>query len=158
MDDPLSQVLRPLHEPAPIGVWPPAPGWWALTLVLAAGCVLAFLWYRSRAPQRAALAELKDLETAGASVAVVNRLLKRYALVCFPRSQVAALTGRAWLDFLLRHGGRDLFTDAAQDAILTEAYRGGRAESGQRGDLYAAARRWIKANGPKAFGVKGRAR
>ena len=31
--NPLDQ-LQPLIEPAPIGLWPPAPGWWALLVIL----------------------------------------------------------------------------------------------------------------------------
>ncbi len=104
-NDPLAS-LRPLHTPAPVGWWPPAPGWWLLAVVLLASAGLAWWYRRKTALRRVALAELRDLERGEPDnarlTAGVNRLLRRVALARFPRTQVAALSGEAWLGFLDR--------------------------------------------------------
>jgi hypothetical protein len=103
VSDPLA-ALRPLHTPEAVGWWPPAPGWWLL-----AGLVVLLLgagwWYHRRtALRRAALGELRRLERLESAdsrfAAGVNQLLRRVALACFPRQQVAGLSGEAWLQFL----------------------------------------------------------
>jgi len=152
MGDPLA-ALRPLHEPAPVPWWPPAPGWWlAVVLVLVAAAVL-FAWRRHTAARRAALRELRGLERKNsgsvALAAAINRLLKRYALACYPRAQVADLTGRRWLDFLATHQGGRGFSEDAGQALLTLPYGGGGAEGTDAGPLLVLARRWIRANRPR---------
>ena len=147
MDDPLA-ALRPLHVPPPISWWPPAPGWWLLllTIVVVAGGV--FWWRRASAVRRAALGELRALEQAEApperKVALLNRLLKRYALVCAPAVVPAALTGRRWLEFLDAHGGRGEFSRGVGRVLLTLPY-GGAGEPDMTA-LFELARRWIKTN------------
>ncbi|MGD2138441.1 MAG: DUF4381 family protein, partial [Gammaproteobacteria bacterium] len=54
-DDPLA-ALRPLHPPAPVEWWPPAPGWWVLGVLLLALLGLAWWYHRTSAVRRAALA------------------------------------------------------------------------------------------------------
>jgi len=108
--DPLAQ-LHPLREPAAIGAWPPAPGWWILAgLLLAAIGVALFLWwrhYRRQAYRRQGLARLGELRAAvdasgdtAAYAQGVNALLKAVALQRFPRKDVAAANGEQWLAFL----------------------------------------------------------
>ncbi len=163
MDDPLA-ALRPLHAPPPIPGWPPAPGWWLLLLLILV-LVLLVLWWRKRAaPQRAALRELKSLERRARishhpsgsekcglgdspvqQAAALNRLLKRYALACWPGTEAASLTGEAWLAFLDTHGGDGGFLRGPGRALLTLPYGNGVAASD---DLLSLARRWIKANRP----------
>lgn len=101
--DPLA-ALRPLHAPEAVGWWPPAPGWWLLAGLLLVTLWLAWWYYRRFALRRAALTELRQLERVEPDdtrlSAGVNQLLRRVALACFPRSQVAGLSGEAWLQFL----------------------------------------------------------
>ncbi len=149
MGDPLA-ALQPLHAPPPIPWWPPAPGWWLLLLLmLAAVALLLWRWQRA-APQRNALRELKSLEVLGESpvqqMAALNRLLKRYTLVCWPGNKAASLTGEAWLAFLDAHGGDGGFSRGPGRALLTFPYGGGAVHSN---GLFPLARRWIKANRPR---------
>lgn len=142
-------ALRPLHEPAAISLWPPAPGWWVLFLFLSV-LVLLLLWRWKRATlQRAALRELEILtskiNSPSQQAASVNRLLKRYALVCWPASEVAALTGESWLRFLDRHGGNGAFFRGPGRVLLTSPYYG---KSLHNKELISLARRWIKTNSP----------
>lgn len=113
--------LRDIHAPGTPSLWPPAPGWWLLGLVLlgllVAGGYLAWRrWQRWRWRQRL-LGELDALHLeaadpgAGARLsAELSALLKRVALWRYPHEPVAELTGRAWLAFLDRTGGDGRFT------------------------------------------------
>ncbi len=100
-NDPAS--LDRLHDLAlspEVPWWPLAPGWYVLiALAFAAAAWLAFrawkLWL-SNAYRRAALQELKSLDTP----ASVAELLRRTALAIAPRTVIAELTGPAWPDWL----------------------------------------------------------
>ena len=117
--NPLDQ-LEPLLAPAPVGWWPPAPGWWLLALalpVLLWGLLRLFQRLprhaRSAAgeapldPQRqAALSELERLAKpydgaeAGPWLQQLNALLKRLCRQRYPDSHSHTLSSRAWLAFL----------------------------------------------------------
>jgi len=92
--------LHDLALPPQVSWWPPAPGWYVvIALALAAAAWLAFrAWkhWRSNAYRRAALKELKSLDTPAA----IAELLRRTALAVSPRSSVAEKSGSAWLDWL----------------------------------------------------------
>lgn len=144
--DPLA-ALRPLHVPAPVDWWPPAPGWWllaAVILMLVPGLVW---WYRRRWwLRRAAVAELRQLaRTANDDrrlAAGVNQLLRRVALACFPRRQVAALSGEAWLGFLDAHADTAEFTTGPGRVLLTAPYQPDAQVD--RDALLALTQRWIQ--------------
>ncbi|MEX6502528.1 DUF4381 domain-containing protein [Pseudomonas zhanjiangensis] len=112
--------LEPLIAPAPIGWWPPAPGWWLLTLLLPL-LLWALVRLGKRLPIRrrrgsadpaldplrqAALAELEQLAKpyygapAGPWLQQLNALLKRLCVQRYPQSQSHTLSSRAWLAFL----------------------------------------------------------
>jgi hypothetical protein len=112
----LSQ-LRDIHLPSAVSIWPLAPVWWLLlALLLLLGGVGYFLLRRHRAARwrRDALGALLQLRHDGTDDAENNAqlrlsglsvLLRQVALARFPRQQVAALHGDAWLDFLQGPGG-----------------------------------------------------
>jgi len=147
MEDPLA-ALRPLHTPLPISWWPPAPGWWLLLLTIVAVTAGIVWWRRATAARRAALHELRLLERAevpaARKVALLNRLLKRYALVCVPAAGTAALTGERWLDFLDARSGGDDFSRGAGRILLTLPYGGG--DKPDMTALFGLAKQWIRAN------------
>jgi len=83
--------------------------------------VAVLVWWRRRrrrtAPARVALAELAVLRTRLATgedgrrfAGAVSVLLRRLALVRYPRDQVAGLAGAQWPAFLERTGGGSGFT------------------------------------------------
>jgi Tfp pilus assembly protein PilO len=109
--DPLAE-LRDIHLPAEIGAWPPALGWWVLSLLLVISVLSAIYlfinWYKKTAYRRAALKELRQLEqkfqhssasefSATDFQQALVELLKRTTLTAFPRTEVAGLTGESWL-------------------------------------------------------------
>lgn len=111
--------LEPLIAPAPISWWPPAPGWWALALLLPL-LVWGLMHLIKRLPRRkqtveeqrldplrqAALAELAQLRKpydgveAGPWLQQLNALLKRLCRHRYPESHSHTLNSRAWLAFL----------------------------------------------------------
>lgn len=149
----LLNALRDIHEPPAPGLWPPAPGWWLLTALLIAALAALFLHlrrrYRRARPVRAGLAELDrwiaDARSGGDPAAHAERLaalLRRVALIRYPRSEVAALTGEAWLQFLDRTGSSDAFTAGPGRVLGNDRYAPGVALDVDA--LGAIARRWLE--------------
>jgi hypothetical protein len=122
----LSQ-LRDIHLPPPVSWWPPAPGWWALLALalIAAGLSYAIYLRRRRGRWRAlALEELARLRGAAPQLVLseLSVLMRRVAISRFPRREVAALTGEAWLSFLDRSLGGTEFRSGAGRVLLSGPY------------------------------------
>ena len=142
LPDMIAQLVPP-PEPPPISLWPATPlakGLCVLLLLL----LLFFIWrqiqrYRANAYRRAALAELQQSENNPAQIA---EIIRRTALVAYPRETVAALTGDAWLQFLNQHYPGNAFDDEVGRTLLQGPYRKGGSE--HSGALARAARDWIR--------------
>ncbi|MBS7543962.1 DUF4381 domain-containing protein [Ancylobacter oerskovii] len=136
--------LADIVVPPPVPWWPPAPGWWILLAALLAAILILLAagsrHYRRNAYRREALAALDRLGTVSdaAGIAAVSAVLKRTALVAYPRRQVASLTGGEWLAFLERTSGRGDFAALGFAGALS----GGPAGDGAA--LLAAARHWVR--------------
>ena len=97
--NPLDQ-LRDLHTPPPPGLWPPAPGWWLLS-ILALGLFLALVWYglrryRRNAYRRAALAALKEFRSQQTfDLTAALQLVRRTAITAVPDTPLATIPGPA---------------------------------------------------------------
>ena len=132
--DPTEIPIRDLHLPPEVGWWPLAPGWW---LLIAMGLVLlvAFAWRlhvagKHNRARRHAMKELAQARAAyerdGDVVALAKRLseLQRRTMLAYaPRSEVAGLTGKAWLAWLERDLDEPLFTRGAGRDLLDLPYR-----------------------------------
>jgi hypothetical protein len=141
--------LRDIHLPAPIALWPPAPGWWLLlfgipTLLF----MLAWLWrwLRRKTVRKLALAELESIADSKADarekVQELAILLRRVALSVYPREQVAGLAGEPWLAFLDGLLGNDSFSAGAGRLFIEAPYR--REVHADLDALFALCREWIK--------------
>ena len=108
--DPLNS-LKDIHLPPPIHHWPIAPGWVVLYCLFIILIGLSIYYqlrkYHQNRSKREALKLLIHIEqmhlqqdSLTDTCNAINNLLKRVALVYYPRSQVADLHGQAWLDFL----------------------------------------------------------
>lgn len=72
----------------------------------------------------------------------LSALAKRVALTAWPRSEVADLTGQAWLAFLDRSGGLELFAKGPARRLEDAAYAGTLPE-GDEVAIRKALREWI---------------
>lgn len=149
-DDPGS--LSGLHDiimgqPAPW--WPPAPAWYLLGVLLLLGTCLTMSWmilgWRENRYRRAGLSELLHLEQdrsrEHAALVDLAELLKRVALVAYPRQQVASLSGTEWLLFLDQTLGTTEFT-AGPGRQLIQVYQ--QNVSSPSPELVQLAREWIR--------------
>ncbi len=146
--------LADIHLPASPGFWPPAWGWWlVLALALMLLVLLALKWrrYRQRKQrQQQVLEALKQLELRlqkeknTAAIAELNILLRRLALMHYPRQRVASLTGQQWLQFLDESGQMQDFTQGAGQLLAAAPYQAGMPESADLDALVKAVRKWVK--------------
>jgi len=152
-----SQIpLRDIHLPPAIGWWPPAPGWWILLGLILAGAVAAWLRYRSRYRERAALKGLKAIAGALAAgsdpvlcVQRISMILRRFAMSLDIELPVAGLTGEAWLRFLDSRWPRDEFSAGIGRVLIFGPYApAGRVSAGDVGALSALCMDWIRAQRP----------
>lgn len=151
----LLNALRDIHAPPPPGLWPPAPGWWLLGLVLLGLIVWLGIRHlqrqRRRRPIHQALTELQAWTERAAgreddpqTAAELSELLKRAALVHYPRTEVAGLTGEAWLEFLDRTAATEEFRHGPGRVLGNDRYaRRVTVEPDAMADL---ARRWLHAH------------
>ena len=130
--DPLSQ-LRDLHLPGAIENWPPAPGWWILALLCVALIsyffVLLYRFWKKNQYRREGLRALEklkaDYEQTPDSVNYLeqySQLLKRICFSCFPRSEVASLTGENWVAFLDHSGNTKEFSMGCGQVLIEGNY------------------------------------
>ena len=125
--NPLDQ-LRPNHLPDPIGFWPPAIGWWLLTIItlIILGSVSYWLikrWQKNRYRKQgrkqaeALYADFQDHQNPRQFAHDCNRLLKQVALHAYPQKDIAGLHGQQWQDFLAETGSNTAFIDGAGKAL-----------------------------------------
>ena len=153
--DPLA-ALHPLRDPAAIGWWPLAPGWWLLiALAVVAGAIACYYLlkrYRTNAYRRMALRQLQDIQSAlhddvegereiHRAVADTNALLKSVALRIFPRHDIAALSGEAWLAFLNKTRQSESTDTAFAASFANAAYQQQPELDAEQ--LFLASRHWI---------------
>jgi hypothetical protein len=153
--DPLAQ-LKDIHLPDAIGWWPLAPGWYAIiTLIILLIIVLATYAYRRH---RYALAKKQALmllanyqedyekeQNTPASSAQISELLRRVALVYYPRTEVASLHGDAWLQFL-NQTSKGIDFNAVRTLLLDAPFRAADTNI-DLSPLFTHAKLWIKQRG-----------
>ncbi|HEY9134909.1 MAG TPA: DUF4381 domain-containing protein [Pseudomonadales bacterium] len=136
--DPLAQ-LKDIHLPEPIGIWPPALGWWLLLLVVT-GLVGFGIYYLLRkylhsAYRRAALKILdsinKDYQrhnNAKQWLNEITQLLKRTCMKAYPSSEFAELSGTEWLNYLdskldAKKVKQKLFTQSTISEVFNQQFQ-----------------------------------
>lgn len=158
--DPLTRLalekLNDIAVPEPVSYMPQTWGWLLLALILL-GLIAWALLHRHRRYvadryRREALAELAraeatlgKAESRAGAIADIAELVKRVALHAWPRSDTAALTGKAWLAFLAQHEG-GAFSDEPASRFLDDLEYQGRAgvDESEARQFADVARRWIE--------------
>lgn len=132
MDNTLLQQLKDLHNPASVSWWPLAVGWYGVIfLLLLVLSLFGFLFYRYRQRkkrhdfifQQLTSIEKKLLDHDPTAVSDCSVLLRKIALLHFPRQEVAGLHGAAWLEFLDRTGNTQEFSQGCGRLLITVAYQ-----------------------------------
>ena len=150
MSDPGSlQNLNDIVAPAPVAWWPPAPGWYALAVLL----LLLLTWWGFRGLRswqqgryrREALQSLKGISESGPlAAAALPDLLKRVALSAWPRDEIAGLVGPEWHRFLDHAAGSERFEGEAGRRLEQAAYAPGKLSGEDFRGLCADVDWWIR--------------
>jgi Domain of unknown function (DUF4381) len=152
--------LFDIVTPPPVPSWPPAPGWFVMAgtaaVLVGAGIWRAWQYWRAAAYRRAALGEWQRLRAQAADLAQrqgalrqLPELVKRTALVAFPREEVASLRGTAWLSFLDRTGHTNVFTHGRGQLLSELAYNPRlmtQLDTSAVEELFTIVRHWIRAH------------
>lgn len=161
-EDPLSQ-LADIHLPDPVSIWPLAPGWWLVIVLLIAGlCWLGYQSVRKFILNRRLQTAQRELEKsiqayrdtvnnkdsdhnkAGLDyLYAVNAVLNRVALYTDPKHarEIAKLTGKQWLEYLDHSYGGTEFTEGHGKVLAEGQYRP--IFSAEVESLYTLAHNWI---------------
>jgi len=102
--------LKDVHAPPTPGLWPPAIGWWLLTLLVVGVTVFSVMalvrWRRRTAWRRLALREFEQLQRSylqSASLKTltdISGLLKRCAASALNQPTLLSATGEQWAKYL----------------------------------------------------------
>lgn len=139
--------LKELPLPEPVSWLPATSGWWllaALALAIAGGWGLrGYRAWQGQGYRRRALARLSAL----GSLAELPRVLRTTALAAYPREEVAALRGRAWIAWLNENGGRFEVDDAEWlDRLPYDPGAPGRLPPQATLRLLNASRAWVRSH------------
>jgi hypothetical protein len=150
--DPVAGLID-IPLPPEVNLWPATwPARIAIALVIVAAVAGFWQLFRHRRAnryRREALAELKGIAQIGGMAsrqvaAQISLLVRRTALVTFPREQVAPLAGEAWLAFLDRSFNGTEFTGGAGRLLASAPYAPIPAGERQLAALVELTRRWIR--------------
>lgn len=139
----LLDMLEPAPAPPPIPMTPQTWGWVVLVVLLVA--LLAFgmyVYHRHRQSNKYRRSALVELEHAGNDAVKAAEILRRTALVAYPRSDVAGLCGKDWLSFLKQTSGITQFSDEIAQHLIDAPYK---AETSNF-EVKPLVRDWIKSH------------
>lgn len=144
--------LKDIHTPAAIGWWPPAIGWWILAILVLLLVGLG-VWLYKRATRKTALktaqallAEIKlNTEQDGRQkLQSVSALMRRVAISISPRSEVASLTGSAWLAFLDKSATDISFQTGVGQLLAQAPYQQTTPSQSDISELISLCEDWLK--------------
>lgn len=144
--------LKDIHLPQAIGLWPLAPGWWLLACVAITLPLVGYYLYRRltrKSAVKSAQAILKDLANTVdpdplAMLNALSSLLRRVAISCHPRDEVASLHGEAWLLYLDRELSDKPFSTGVGRCLADVHYRRTLSHEIDLAAVLGLCDRWLK--------------
>lgn len=144
--------LKGLHLPDPISWWPPAIGWWLMGLGIIILTVLLF-WVIKRVTRKTAVKKAKvillaiknnsELDNAQ-KLCELSILIRRVAISIAPRTDVASLTGSAWLSFLDSHLKNSPFSTGVGVKLAYAPYQPTLVTESEILQLISLCEEWLK--------------
>ena len=133
--------LETIPEPEPISFLPQTVTWIWIGLVL----LMVIVWflfnkykiYRANRYRRVAIQEVSQ---ANHDTAMLANILRRTALVAFPRTQVASLHGDNWLAFLNQTYPGEEFSSELGRVLISAPYTSNQPNS----DVTSLVTQWIR--------------
>ncbi|MEY3879919.1 MAG: hypothetical protein RIQ94_714 [Pseudomonadota bacterium] len=144
--------LKDIHEPAELGNWPPAIGWWILAVAIPLLLILS-IWIYKRLTRKSAvktakkiLADIKQDTTLDnvTKVSELSVLLRRVAISLSPRDQAASLTGLQWLVFLDSSVKNKPFSTGIGKFLIDAPYRKNPVTAQEVSQLIELCEAWLK--------------
>jgi hypothetical protein len=141
--NPALDGLSDFYQPAPPAWTPQTIGWYGLFAI----ATILLLWLSVRAVRgwmanRYRREALKALATA--SPDQFSALLKRTAIVAWPRERVASLSGESWLSFLTQTSAIELFQAAPGNRMEDLALRSTPVSPEDEEILRSISAQWIR--------------
>jgi len=149
-------ALRDIHLPEAIGIWPPAPGWWLVPLLLLALLAVLYLLYRvyrriTRKTVYGQVAKLLNEIAENSEVdnlqktRALSKILRRAAMSIDYSSDVAGLSGEAWLKYLDQSIPGEAFSAGAGRLLIEAPYRNILPQAADVTALLGLCRQWLEA-------------
>jgi hypothetical protein len=150
--------LRDIHLPQPVSWWPLAPGWWLLTGLLLILIILG-VYVHKRLKQQAAIKVANKLLLAInqqnqdplQTLVALSALLRRVAISTAPRTDVAALSGSAWLAYLDKPFPDTPFSLGVGRCLANAQYRQTLPADTDIDELFKLCSRWLQLQKPPLF-------
>lgn len=147
------QQLKDIHLPRMISMWPTAPGWIALLIILLSLIAfLGYIWHQRNQKKRTIkyaltkLKQLKDLTNENPDniniAAEISTLIRRTALHYFDRDEIAGLSGNHWLSFLNHSSKTTPFTEETGRLLIDAPYR--KNNTAELIPLFTTTEIWLK--------------
>jgi hypothetical protein len=145
--------LKDIHTPEMISWWPPALGWWLLAILVPLSILLGVRIYKQLTRKTAVKTAKKflkalKLDTAadnGKKLNELSMLVRRVAISTSPRTEVASLTGRAWLTFLDNSVKGASFTEGVGRHLAEAQYRQSPPDDLDISELINLCENWLNA-------------
>ncbi len=143
----LSQ-LKNVHLPKEVSIFPITGGWYLLIILLlllvGGGLWWKFIKNKYKKQKLQAYALLAEIEKKQSDemLSDVSILIKRVAILKFPKESVHTLFGERWLEFLDRTSKTTDFTKG-EGRYLLNIYQTGRIENPDK--FFACVRHWLGA-------------
>ena len=144
--------LKDIHLPETVNWWPPAPGWWLLAVLLPFLIIAVVYFYKTIRRQSAlktagkllAAIKYEDNQDSLQKLAALSALMRRVALSTAARTDVAALSGEAWLAYLDASFQDKPFSTGIGRCLADGHYRPTVPADADLDALFKLTERWLK--------------